>query len=181
MNDEYVSPNWVGVAGDIGVVIAAIMAVIGLIAVIVKWVRWYDSRKDARFAQEVRDIIEPIITARTEAIQPGARNGGSTLSDLSERMTHLSSEVQGASARIELQGRTLERLDVRSERMQQRQVEMEQRQVEIEQKADEAAETRNRIIEEMSRNGTVVWEALRGLGADIPDMIEPRQEGTPHE
>jgi hypothetical protein len=160
----------VGVAGDIGVVIAAVMAVIGLIAVIVKWVRWYDKRKDDRFAVQVREIIEPIITERTKTIQPGARNGGSTLTDLSDRFTHLSSEVAGVSARVERAEHTLQRLDTRSQSMEQRQIEMEAQ-------ASEAAETRDRIVDNMEKNGTVVWDALRGLGADIPDMIEP-QEGT---
>jgi hypothetical protein len=82
---RYETPEFINRISDIGAIAIALSAIVGIILLVGKAAVWLDKRKDDRFAQRVREIMEPIIKEATYNIQTRT-NGGYSLSDLHERL-----------------------------------------------------------------------------------------------
>lgn len=94
---DYETPEIINRIDDGGKVVLAITAFIGLCVIIGRFAVWLDKRKDDRFAQSVKKIIDEhvetvltpiiqqIVTEATSNIATNS-NGGYSLSDVHERM-----------------------------------------------------------------------------------------------
>lgn len=89
---NYETPEFITRISDIGAVAIAITALVGLIVLIGKAAIWLDKRKDDRFAERVKEVIEPLIKEATYNIQTRT-NGGYSLSDLHERLDAIETKM----------------------------------------------------------------------------------------
>jgi hypothetical protein len=169
----YQSPSWVSIAGDVGVVIAAIVSFSVLVGVIVKVVRILDKRREDHFAAQVVALVQPIVDKATASIQPNYRNGGHSLADVAEEVRGAKDAIglltvtgQARDAQVGEIRATLEVLNIRAERMEERQQEMQAT-------AERSLAERDVMVEGMLANGAIVWDALSDLGAELPPMKMP--------
>ena len=180
---DYVSPEWIGYVTDSAQVIGAILALGGLIALIAKVVRWLDKKRDTRFAEQVKALVEPIIADATQPIRPGYRNGGESLADVAALAKSTSGAVQAIEVAGERRDQRLERLadvvdtvDRRTIAIEQRQREQDARAERIEKAATLAVATRVAHEVVVQQNQQALWDAVRGLGADLPEMARTTED-----
>lgn len=91
--------------------VLVIAALYGGWKVLVALVRWLDARRDRRHAIDVKAIMAPVLEQQTEhilksvkdmtkSIEPEYRNNGTSLTDVSDKLTQLDAKVDGISGRL---------------------------------------------------------------------------------